>query len=257
MIGALLATMLAAQPPPEADDERWRAAEPVLRQMIAEAHGVRPSVDFRGAAHLTLWTRARASDENGVCAREELRIEMDGAVAPPSGEEGAPARIREVEAERQFHILRTGEGEPRWDLTGDPLERACADPDEGSYDWIGAESAEDARAAVLGLLAVKAALAEPASPLIRARCERPRTCLDRKRAAGWIDPFDSSARGPLRSSRCGGARRYRCQVFIVLDAGHCQVWHLELETEWEAPYRVRSATFLDHGAMHHCPDTQD
>lgn len=182
---------------------------------------------------------------------------MDGAAAPPSGEDGAPARIREVEVERQFHILKTSEDQPRWDLTGDALERACADRGEGGHDWIRAESAEDAHAAVLGLLAVRAALAEPASPLIRVRCERPRTCLDRTQAGAWIEPFDSSARGPLRSSRCGGARRYRCQVFIVLDVGHCQVWHLELETEWEAPYRVRAATFLDRGAMHHCPDTQN
>ncbi|HEV2816981.1 MAG TPA: hypothetical protein VGW40_07155 [Allosphingosinicella sp.] len=254
MIMALLAATLAAQPPPEADEGRWRAAEPLIRQMIGEAHGVDRSVDYRGAAHLTVWTRARASDESGICAREELRIEMADAAAAPAVAQGERARIRAVEVERQFHVLKTEDDRPRFEIADDALETACADPREGSFDWIRADSAEGARAAVTGLIAVRAALAEPGSPLIRVRCSRPRTCLDRSAAQSWIAPFDSSALSPLRSTRCGGARRYRCQVFIVLDMGNCTAWHLEMETAWEAPYRLRSATFRDRGAVMHCGD---
>jgi len=256
MIAALMTMAMVAQMPanrPLTPEEARRAAAPVLEQMLGEATGAYYSVDSGGRAHAILWTRGRASDQAGVCAREQLGIEMDGAAAPPSAGQAARARIRKVEVERQFHVLKTDDDRPRGEVTGEALEAACADPDEAHADWIHAESAEDAWAAVLGLIAVRAGLAEASSPLIRVRCSRPRTCFSREDTSIWISPFDESDYRPLSRSGCAAATRHRCQMFIIVDIARCQVWHLEMETELQAPYRLRAATFLDNGAVDHCP----
>lgn len=256
MIAALMTMAIAAQTPanrPLTPEEARRAAGPVLEQMLGEASGAYYSVDYRGRAHAALWTRGRASDQAGVCEREQLNVEMDGASAPPSAGQEAQARIRKVEVERQFHVLKTDDDRPRGEVTDEALEAACADPDEAHANWIHAESAEDAWAAVLGLIAVRAALADASSPLIRVRCSHPRTCFSREDTRIWMSPFDEGAFRPLSRSGCAAATRYRCQMFIIVDIARCQVWHLEMETELQAPYRVRAATFLDGGAVDHCP----
>lgn len=256
MIAALMTMAVAAQIPadrPLTSEEARRAAGPVLEQMLGEASGAHYGVDYRGGAHATLWTRGRASDQPGVCEREQLRIEMDGAAAPPSAGQEPQARIRRVELERQFHVLRTDDDRLRGEVVDEALEAACADPDEAHASWIRAESGEDAWAAVLGLIAVRAALAEPSSPLIRVRCSHPRTCFSREGTRIWMSPFDQGAYPPSSRAGCAAATRRRCQRFFIVDLGRCQAWQLAMETELQAPYRVRAATFFGPGAVDHCP----
>lgn len=244
MILATIA-MLAAQPTSMVDEEALRAGAPVVRIFLEEAR----DAYYQASPDRTIFivsTRPRQTHVGGLCARDEMRMEMAPAAAGPRR-----ARIRALEVVHRFHVLRTESGVPRWDVTWDALEDACAGIDEGASRWIEAETPDDAQAGVLGLLAVVRALGEPHSPLIRVRC-RGRNCFDRAQVAALIAPLDPESIRRPAATRCGANDRYRCQVFFLVDVAICGGWQVEVESGWDEPFRLRSATFIRraHIAIH-------
>jgi hypothetical protein len=130
-------------------------------------------------------------------------------------------------------------------------ERTTFIVDDGGNVWIEAEAPDEARAAVLGLLAVVEALGRRESPLIRLRCPRA-GCLDRRVIARRIRPLDP---GAVRSSvgrGCGSNGRYRCLRVFIGDVSLCGGWALDMESGWEEPFRLRSATLTQRAniALH-------
>jgi hypothetical protein len=243
MILAMVA-MLAAQQTSVHGEEALRAGAPVIRQFMEEADGAYYQAT-PDRTHFVVWTRARRTDVGGLCARDEMRMEIAPAGAAPRR-----ARIRALDVVHQFHVLQTEGGAPRWDVTEYALEDACAGAD--ASHWIEAESPEDARAGVLGLLAVVRALGERESPLIRVRCPQA-GCLDRQAMARRIRPLDPGDVRPSRTGRCGGNGRYRCLRVFISDEALCGGWALEMESGWEEPFRLRSATFIQRaGIAIHC-----
>jgi hypothetical protein len=250
MILAAIA-MLAAQQQIAVDEEALRAGAPVVRQLLEEAPDAYYQAD-PGRTTFVIATRQRQTNVGGICGRDQVKMVM----APPGERPAAPAprraRIRELEVDHQFHVLRTEDGAPRWDLTGDALEDACAGTGDGAFHWIEAESADEARAGVLGLLAVVRALGERDSPLIRFHCSGAR-CFDRAQVASLIEPFQPANISSRSTRRCGAGGRYRCQIFFVVDIALCGGWQLEAESAWEEPFRLRSATFIKReGIAIHC-----
>jgi hypothetical protein len=50
-----------------------------------------------------------------------------------------------------------------------------------------------------------------------------------------------------------GQGRYRRQVFFIVDPALCGGWRLEVESGWETPFRMRSATFIQRAQIAiHC-----
>jgi hypothetical protein len=239
----LLVALLA--PDSVVNEEAKRAGEPVVRQLFSEADGAWYK-DQNGEARLTLWGRARASADGGVCAREALSIRMARPGEPPAAPPGQPARIRDVESKREFHVIRDDRNEPRWDLTGDALERACADPGEARFDWMTAASSSEARAAVQSLLLVERELAKPQSPLVRLKCSSP-GCSDRGQLARLLQPL-----GYHEIRTCDAGDKRRCQEIFLSDYRNCGGWRLQIVSEWEEPLRIRHARFLErpHIAIH-------
>lgn len=245
MILAMVA-MLAAQPS-VVDEEALRAGAPVVRQFLEEARDAYYQANPDRTTFI-VWTRPRQTHVGGLCARDEMTMEMAPAAAAAPGR----ARIREVKVSHQFRVLRTESGVPRWDVTWDVLEDACAGMDDGGVPWIEAETPDDARAGVLGLLAVVRALGERESPLIRVRCPG-RGCFDRTQVAALIAPLDPASIRRPAATRCGANDRYRCQVFFIVDLALCGGWELEVESGWGEPFQMRSATFIQRAQIAiHC-----
>lgn len=255
MVIILLALAAVAQPQALGDEEALRAAAPVIRQWLDE------SIDgwFRADPERTTFmvsTRPRGTDVGGICASDRVTMVM----APPAAAAAAPAagaqraRIRALDVRHQFHVLRTEDDEPapRWDVAADALEAACAAMRDYEFDWIEADNVDDAQAAVRGLLAVKAELGRPDSPRIRVRCPG-RGCFDRAAVAALIEPLDFFSVIRSNSQRCGGGERYRCQLLFVFDPRLCGGWELLVQSDWDQPFRLRAATFIQRaGIMIHC-----
>lgn len=250
MIVALIA-MLAAQQNSAVDDEALRAGAPVVRQLLEEAGDAYYQAD-PGRTTFVVSTRQRRTNVGGICGRDQVTMVMAPPAERPAALSPRRARIRELEVAHQFHVLRTEEGAPRWDLADDALEDACAGTDAGAFHWIEAESPDEARAGVLGLLAVVRALGERDSPLIRFQCSGNR-CFDGTRVAALIEPFRPTNISSRSTRRCGAGGRYRCQVFFIVDLALCGGWQLEVESGWDEPFRLRAATFIQRaGIAIHC-----
>lgn len=258
---AMLAQAAPATPPPPTLDEirataraeALRDGAPVFDQLVREADSVYHIVDALGRRQISLTMRARASQVPGICEREMLSIQMADAAAAGIAPR-QPPRIRGIESERQFHLLRDAQDRPRWDVAGDALAIACAAPDEGGFDWFKARSAYEYRIGVLSLAEVDRALGDPGSRLIRVRCARAGRCrLDRAYMASQIDPTSSGdINDPQLRSTCGDGG-HRCQSFMILDISICGSWDIEIESDWDDELHLRSATFVQRpGSMDHC-----
>lgn len=252
---AMILFALAAMAQPQAilGEDALRAGAPVVRQWLDE------SIDawFRADPDRTTFfvtTRPRGTGVGGICASDRVMMVMAPPAAPAGAPGARPARIRELGLSHQFHVLRSEADDPapRWDVAADALEAACAGMSDHEFHWIEADSVADAQAAVRGLLAVKAALGRPDSPRIRARCPG-RNCFNRAAMAALIRPLDFFSVIRSDSSRCGGGERYRCQLLFVSDPQLCGGWELLVQSDWDEPFRLRAATFIQRaGIMIHC-----
>lgn len=254
---------------PVSGEEARRAAEPLIAQMFGEAEQLSYGPDSRGWPHFSFSTRPRASSQGGICERERVRIEME---MPPHGD--ARARIRNVEVERYFRVVADEARAPLWELRNEALESACLVRDDGQRVWSKAASVHDVWPAVVSLIAVKRALAEPDSPLLRWQCwrsspvavitrrriapQRP-PCADRAAMAARIDPlYPGMIMAALPGALCWNNGQSRCQRFQLFDPRLCGYSILEVETDPILPFGLRAATFIeDPRGYYRCTYNED
>jgi hypothetical protein len=242
----LLVAMLIQTPAQQSlnGEEAKRAGDPVLRQFMAEAEFAWYMIDYKGQAMFRLAGRGRASPEGGICARESVTIHMARSADAPAAAPGLPARIRDVEYDREFHLIRNGRDEPSWDLTGDALDRACADPALARLVWSKAESSGEAWIGVQSLLIVQSELAKPASTLVRVTCAT-EPC-PRARIVDLIEPLsDHDIRAASDWADCGARAKWRCQEIFITDLSICGGWRLRVKSDWNLPLRIRRAELAE------------
>jgi hypothetical protein len=219
--------------------ESRRAAADALRRLVEDSEDSRVLTDESGGRTVFVTTRARASGKDGLCERDELKVEF--APPAPAGRAGAkPSAVRELEAERRFRVVADESDRPRWELAGDALEAACADPDRPDDRWVDSDDALHMVMAVRALEIVKRELAAPDSAIVAFSCDpaEPPAC-SRSRVAGLVEPLYPGSVWEIASRGCPEDRW--CLRTSIDDFAYCGWWEVRLHFERDDPNRLRRA----------------
>lgn len=231
-LSILIFAASAAQAPAQA--EQRRAAEEILRELLAEDDRVGFFRDGRGHERLILDSRARASDQSGICERDVLVVER--APVGASRPEGSAA-IRSIKSEPWYFVVTDADERPSWALAGDALERACAAITPYQARWFTAPDARRAKSAVAGLFALRDELRRPRSARIEWDC-RFQGCPGGAELAERITPLDPGwVLGPP-FVRCP---EDRWCVGVGLPNPGCGAWSTELRMDGVETDRLVSA----------------
>ena len=229
MIGLVPALLgaAAAQWLDPAEPEQRRAVEAVLDQLLAEDGNVHHFRDYRQHDHVGINSRSRASDTHGLCRYDSLSIERDpGVRARPEGGGG----IREIEATRWFLVLTDDQEKPLWNVSGDELERRCAQVSTSMDRWFVAEHGYEAKAAVQALTALKEELLKPDPRPGMWSCRRESHCPDPKAVASLIRPLDPGEVTSGESSVDPCPDNRWCLTVQLADPG-CGAWVTQLRMD--------------------------